>query len=197
MLCGALRDLFSSDIILQMDGDVLDDESLWQFEYTGGIRVCDMLLCIFLAGARCQEYGIPLIIGVSDIAQEFVELYHYFLLTAQERRVVHPTPIAHIIRCLRGSVYLFFLGDMSIPPITPRRGFPQGGKLGPKFHNVCLATVWRQCQCEGLGFNLETVYVPFLLFSNNCAMFVQTASDSQRIVLQRVALEPIGCAAPG
>ena len=86
---------------------------------------------------------------------------------------------------------------MTVPPIQPKRGIPQGGKLGPKLHKICLATalnkVWEQCQRERLGFDLETMYVPFLWFSDNCVILAHAAVDFQRIVtLIREALAPAG-----
>ncbi len=59
------------DIVLQMRSDGLDENVHWLCAYTSGLQVCDLLLCIALAGARCQEFKIPLIPGVCDIRKSF------------------------------------------------------------------------------------------------------------------------------
>ena len=112
-------------------------------------------------------------------------------------RGVHRTLVAYIMRCLRRAVYMIRFGSIEVPDIQPKRGFPQGGKLGPRLHKMCLSEAlrdtWETCQHRKLGFALELTYVPFLWYSDNCIILAHTPKDFMEIArLIREALAPTG-----
>ena len=184
-------------IVSQMGDDELNDHSPWQFACTSGVQVCDLLLCVFLAGARCQEFGLPLILRICDIPKAFDEIRHEFILQTLLESHVHPTLVAYIMRSLMLSVCMLRLGTIKAAPIHPQCGLPQGGKLGPRLHKMCFARAlqdtWQECQRRRLGFDLEHIYVPFLWFSDNCIILAHSAWDFMDIVrLLQEALQKAG-----
>ena len=54
----------------------------WQFSYKAGYQVIDVTMLICLMGQKCMEWGLPLILGVTDIPKFFDEVSHAFLFEA-------------------------------------------------------------------------------------------------------------------
>ena len=183
-------------LLMNISADSLVLDAQWQFAYRPGFQMLEVPFLVNLCFQKSIEWRLPLFFASIDIPRAFDELSHELLFIVLLSRGVNPAFVAWFIRELRCCRLYPRFQSFTSAPISLTRGVPQGSTWGPLFFILCLAhvlhPVWESCQVGGLGFQLESGFLPFVVYSDNIYVLAHSLKDFQKIYKRiREALEKV------
>ncbi|KAG7301234.1 hypothetical protein JYU34_014132 [Plutella xylostella] len=166
-------------VILARIAPTLDEQQpVEQAGFRKGFSTSDHLHVMQQLIEKTNEYPQPLYIAFIDFTKAFDSIEHCYLWEALYKDKIEPKYIAllkHIYDHSSATIKL----DQSGPKFNIEKGVKQGDSISPKLFNSVLEHIFKKCNWQKKGININGKYMSNIRFADDIALFASTKEELQ------------------
>ena len=156
--------------------------------YKQGFQPLELVFVLLRIGELSREWNIGFVLSMIDVPHAFDEMDHNYLFDCLLKCEIEEQLASWFIRDLRRTLINFRSScGATTTSIGLGRSVPQGGKHSPVLFRVCmdaaLHPVWVRCIDENVGWCMDGVRIPFIVFADNIWIMGNRIDENKQIYI--------------